>query len=41
VIAESGIDALHSEENARYASTGGAMTPTQPVLIRGALEKMG
>lgn len=46
VIAESGTDALayavlHPNENARYASTGGAMNPTQPALIRGALEKMG
>lgn len=46
VIAESGIDALshavlHPNGNARYASTGGAMNPDQPALIRGAIEKMG
>jgi hypothetical protein len=46
VIAESGIDAvsyaaLHLDENARYASTGGAMNPNQPALIRSAIEKMG
>jgi hypothetical protein len=46
VIAESGIDALsyaalHPDEHARYASTGGAMNPNQPALIRAAIEKMG
>ena len=46
VIAESGIDALsyaalHPDAQARYASTGGAMNPQQPDLIRGAIEKMG
>lgn len=46
VIAESGIDALsyaalYPDEYARYASTGGAMNPQQPELIRGAIEKMG
>ena len=46
VIAESGIDALshaalHPNDTARYASTGGAMNPEQPALIRGAIEKMG
>jgi hypothetical protein len=46
VIAESGIDALshavlHPDDNARYASTGGAMNPNQPALIRSAIEKMG
>ena len=46
VIAESGIDALshaalHPNNNARYASTGGAMNPNQPGLIRGAIGKMG
>ena len=46
VLAESGIDALshaalHPNRNARYASTGGAMNPNQPALIRGAIEKMG
>ena len=46
VIAESGIDALsyaalHPDARARYASTGGAMNPNQPALIRAALQKMG
>jgi len=46
VIAESGIDALsyavlHPQENARYASTAGAMNPSQPALIASAIEKMG
>ena len=46
VIAESGIDALsyaalHPDEAARYASTGGAMNPNQPALIAGAIEKLG
>jgi hypothetical protein len=46
VIAESGIDALsyavlHPDTNTRYASTGGAMNPNQPTLIRSAIEKMG
>lgn len=46
VIAESGIDALsyavlHPGDHARYASTGGAMNPTQPDLIRSAIGKMG
>jgi hypothetical protein len=46
VIAESGIDALsyaalHPDEAARYASTGGAMNPSQPALIAGAIEKLG
>jgi hypothetical protein len=45
VIAESGIDALsyaalHPESAARYASTGGAMNPGQPALIRAAVAKM-
>lgn len=45
VIAESGIDALsyaalHPDENARYASTGGAMNANQPALIRSAIGKM-
>jgi hypothetical protein len=45
VIAESGIDALsyavlHPENAARYASTGGAMNPAQPALIRAAAAKM-
>ena len=46
MLAESGIDALsyaalHPNDNARYASTGGAMNPSQPALIRGAIERMG
>jgi len=46
VIAESGIDALsyaalHPDERTRYASTGGAMNPNQPALIRSAIERMG
>jgi len=46
VIAESGIDALsyavlHPDDNARYASTGGAMNPNQPVLIQSAIARMG
>lgn len=46
VIAESAIDALsyavlHPDDYARYASTGGAMNPNQPALIRSAIEKMG
>ena len=46
VIAESGIDALshavlHPDMHARYASTGGAMNPTQPDLIRSAIGRMG
>jgi hypothetical protein len=45
VLAESGIDALsyaalHPDEHARYASTGGAMNPIQPVLIAAAIGKM-
>lgn len=46
VIAESGIDALshaalHPNGRARYASTGGAMNPRQPELIRAAVGRMG
>jgi hypothetical protein len=46
VIAESGIDALshaalHPDAHARYASTGGAMNPSQPALIRAAIARMG
>lgn len=46
VIAESGIDALsyavlHPDAATRYASTGGAMNPNQPALIRAAIERMG
>jgi hypothetical protein len=45
VIAESAIDALsyaalHPDELARYASTGGSLNPSQPELIRGAIRKM-
>jgi hypothetical protein len=46
VLAESGIDALsyaalHPDELTRYASTGGAMNPNQPALIRSAVARMG
>jgi hypothetical protein len=45
VIAESAIDALsyaalHPDERARYASFGGAMNPSQPALIRAAIERL-
>lgn len=45
VIAESAIDvlsyaALHPDEHARYASFGGTMNPTQPALIRSAVERL-
>lgn len=45
VIAESAIDALsyaalHPDENARYASFGGAMNPSQPALIQAAVERL-
>lgn len=45
VIAESAIDALsyaalHPDENARYASFGGAMNPGQPALIQAAVERI-
>ena len=45
VIAESAIDALsyavlHPDENARYASFGGTMNPSQPALIRAAIERL-
>jgi hypothetical protein len=45
VLAESGIDALsyavlHPDDNARYASFGGAMNPFQPSLIRAAIEPL-
>jgi hypothetical protein len=45
VIAESAIDALsyaalHPDENARYASFGGAMSPGQPALIQAAVERI-
>ncbi len=46
VLAESAIDAisyhaLNPDPFARYMSTGGKMNPTQPALIRAAVEKMG
>ena len=46
VICESGIDALsyaalHPDDQARYCSTGGAMNPNQPELIRAAIARMG
>jgi len=46
VFAESAIDALsyhvlHAGEGTRYASIGGALNPTQPALIRAAIERMG
>ncbi|AGA92388.1 hypothetical protein Thimo_3736 (plasmid) [Thioflavicoccus mobilis 8321] len=45
VLAESGIDALsyaalNPDENARYASFGGTMNPSQPALIRAAIERL-
>jgi hypothetical protein len=45
VLAESAIDALsyavlHPEEHTRYASFGGAMNPSQPALIRAAIERL-
>ncbi len=45
VVTESAIDAvsfhvLHGGDNARYMSTGGALNPHQPALLRGAMEKM-
>ena len=45
VLAESGIDALsyaalHPDDNARYASFGGAMNPFQPALIRASIERL-
>ena len=45
VLTESAIDALsfhalNPDEFTRYMSTGGAMNPTQPALIRAAMEKM-
>lgn len=46
VLAESAIDALsyhalNPNDFTRYMSTGGKMNPTQPALIRAAIEKMG
>ena len=45
VIAETAIDslsyaALFHDQAARYASTGGKMNPTQPKLIKAALEAL-
>ncbi|MGE5153629.1 MAG: DUF3991 domain-containing protein [Bdellovibrio bacteriovorus] len=45
VLAESAIDALsyatlHPDERARYASFGGAMNPSQPALIKAAIERL-
>ena len=45
VLAESAIDgfsyhALNPDNFTRYMSTGGAMNPLQPVLIRAAMERM-
>ena len=45
VLTESAIDAvsfhvLHGVDSARYMSTGGALNPQQPTLLRGAMEKM-
>ena len=45
VLAESGIDALsyaalHPDDNARYASFGGTMNPSQPALIRAVIERL-
>jgi len=46
VIAESSIDALshaalHPDAHARYCSTGGAINPAQPALLRAAIARMG
>ena len=45
VLTESAIDAvsfhvLHGGDSSRYMSTGGALNPQQPALLRGAIEKM-
>ena len=45
VLTESAIDAfsyhaLHEQPDARYMSTGGELNPQQPLLLRGAIEKM-
>jgi hypothetical protein len=47
VAQAAGIDALScaalhpgADDDARYASTGGAMNPNQPALIRAAIEKI-
>ena len=45
VLTESAIDGysfhvIHGGDGARYMSTGGALNPQQPALLRGAIEKM-
>ena len=45
MLTESAIDAysfqvIHGGDGARYMSTGGALNPQQPALLRGAMEKM-
>lgn len=45
VLTESAIDGfsfhvLHGGDSSRYMSTGGALNPQQPALLRGAMEKM-
>lgn len=45
VLTESAIDGysfhiLHGGDGSRYMSTGGALNPQQPALLRGAMEKM-
>ncbi len=45
VLVESAIDALsfhllQGDEHTRYMSTGGELNPQQPVLLRGAMEKL-
>jgi hypothetical protein len=45
VLTESAIDALsfhalHGSNATRYMSTGGALNPQQPALLRGAMEKL-
>ena len=45
VLTESAIDALsfhalHKSNFSRYMSTGGALNPQQPAMIRGAIEKL-
>jgi len=46
VITKSGINALshtvlHPNKQAHYASTSGSLNPSQPALIRSAIEKLG
>ncbi|MDD5586015.1 MAG: toprim domain-containing protein [Alphaproteobacteria bacterium] len=45
MLTESAIDAysfqvIHGGDGSRYMSTGGALNPQQPALLRGAMEKM-